>query len=88
MNRTLTAGDARDALQRHVREKTTLARAQYGPRVDYAAMRRMLDDREIVRYPVAIRFDAAPREPGEFAFAAPRSSRPHDGFDLYVVSVR
>ncbi|RMF75546.1 MAG: hypothetical protein D6744_13335 [Planctomycetota bacterium] len=84
MAHKLTADDAREALSGHVRERAELARRRYGPRIDMAALERILDDREIVRYPVALRFDAEPLEPGEFAFAAQRGTHPSEGFDLFV----
>lgn len=84
MGRKLTADDARLALNGHVCERAALARRRYGPHIDVPALMRILEDREIVRYPVTLRFDAAPLQPGEFAFAAQRGARPSEGFDLFV----
>ena len=65
-------------------EKAALARARYGPLIDYCAVLRLLDDRDIVRFPTAVRFEAAPLQAGEFAWAAPAGGRPAEGFILYV----
>ncbi len=44
----------------------------------------MLDDREVVRYPTGLRFDAEPLQAGEFAFAQPLGEHPADGYCLFV----
>jgi hypothetical protein len=75
---------ARLAFQGHLVEKATAARARYGPRIDAGAIRRMLEDRAVVRYPVALHFDAAPLEPHEFAYAHPLGFHSGDGFALFV----
>jgi len=79
-----TVRDGAIALQDHVAAVASLARDRYGPRVDGSAIRRMLEDRDIVRYPVAIVFDDQPLHPGEFAFAEPRGCGPQEGFTLFV----
>lgn len=78
----LTEADGRKALRDHATEKAEFARRKYGGNVDYAAVLSMLDDREIVRYPTRLCFDAGPLEPGEFAYAQPVGSHPRDGFRL------
>ena len=78
----LTEQDGRQSLHDHVVEKAAAARRKYGESLDYDAMLRLLADREVVRYPVAIRFDAEPLQPGEFAYAQPLGDRPSDGFCL------
>ncbi len=80
----LTEEDGRSALRDHVVEKAAQARRKCGGRVDYATILALLDDREIVRYPTRLRFDANPLEPGEFAFAQPLGAHPRDGYCLYV----
>jgi hypothetical protein len=47
-------------------------------------LQQILGDRAFVRYPCEILFDAAPLLPGEFAYPAPRSENPEDGFDIFV----
>jgi len=80
----LTAEDARVALRDHVEEKALAARRRYGGTVDEGAVRRMLEDRSVVRYPTQLRFDAEPLESGEFAHAEPLGRRAVDGFLLFV----
>jgi hypothetical protein len=52
--------------------------------MDADAMLRILDDREIVRYPVGVRFDALELEPGEFANLVALGEHPRQGFCLFV----
>ncbi|MCK4872759.1 MAG: hypothetical protein KAS72_08555 [Phycisphaerales bacterium] len=75
---------AQQALREHVREKAATARIKYGLYIDADAILKMLDDRDVVRYPVGVRFDADPLEPGEFAHAQPLGEHPRDGFCLFV----
>ena len=79
-----TVADGQRALLEHAAGRAWLARQRYGPEIDAAAMERILQDREIVRHPVEVCFDADPLEPGEFAYAAPLGERPHEGFRLFV----
>ena len=80
----LTAEDARRSLREHVAAKGEEIRAKYGPRIGWAELQRILQDPSCVRYPCDIVFDAAPLQPGEFAWPAPKGDRPEDGFTLYV----
>ena len=84
METKLTADDALVALRDHVEEKALAARQRYGGTVDEPVMRRMLEDRSVVRYPTRLQFDAEPLEPGEFAYAHPLSEKADDGFQLFV----
>lgn len=84
MARSLTEQDGRRALQDHILERATAARERHGPRIDRDAIMRVLDDREFVRYPVGIRFDAADLRPGEFAHAMPLGEHPRQGFCLFL----
>src|SRR5262249_21605967 len=81
---TPTPEDARQNLNWHVAAKGREIRLKYGPRLGWAELQAVLNDRECVRYPCEIAFDAAPLEPGEFAFAQPRGLRPEDGFTIFV----
>ena len=65
----LTQEDGYRALQGHIVDKAKLARERYGPSFDAAALRRLLEDRDIVRHPTELVFDAAPLRAGEFAIA-------------------
>jgi len=84
METKLTAKDAQVALRDHVEEKALAARKRYGGTVDENVMRRMLEDRSVVRYPTRLQFDAEPLEPGEFAHARPLGGKADDGFQLFV----
>ncbi len=84
MAQKLTEQDGRRALRDHLLEKAALARQRHGPVIDDAAIMRVLDDRDIVRYPMGIRFDAAGLETGEFAHAMPLGEHPREGFCLFV----
>ena len=84
METKLTAEDAKGALRDHVEEKALAARRRYGGTVDETVLRRMLEDRSVVRYPTRLQFDAGPLEPGEFAYAHPLGGKANDGFQLFV----
>jgi hypothetical protein len=84
MARQLTEHDGRIALRDHITERASLARSRYGPLVDDVAIMRVLEDREIVRYPMGVRFDATPLQKEEFGFAMPMGVHPRDGFCLFI----
>ncbi|MHC4092574.1 MAG: hypothetical protein ACYSVY_20260, partial [Planctomycetota bacterium] len=60
------------------------ARLKYGLSIDADAIRTMLGDREVVRYPTSIEFDAAPLRAPEFAHPQPLGFHPGDGYCLFV----
>ncbi len=66
-----TEEDGYEALRGHLVERALLARERYGPELDLPALRRLLEDRELVRFPVQLRFADEPLMRGEFAHAAP-----------------
>lgn len=80
----LTEQDGRTALREHAEAKAREARLGLGLYVDADAIVRVLDDRAVVRYPVGIRFDAEPLEPGEFAWPMPLGDHPSEGFCLFI----
>jgi hypothetical protein len=84
MSRQLSERDGRIALQDHILARASAARARYGPRIDSAAIMRILNDREVVRYPVGVRFDAAPLQPGEFAHTVALGEHPSRGYCLFI----
>ena len=57
---------------------------KYGPRIGWAQLLQILEDRSCVRYPCEIVFDAGPLEAGEFAHPVAKGEQPQDGFSLYV----
>lgn len=79
-----TAHDGKIALREHAIDKAYAARARFGPTIDLAAIQGIIDDRELIRFPVRIVYDARGLEPGEFAHAQPVGLHPRDGFILYV----
>jgi hypothetical protein len=76
--------EARQSLTAHAAAKGAEIRAKYGPKIDWEAILRILDDRECVRYPCTLVFDAKPLLPGEFAQPLALGERPEDGFALYL----
>jgi hypothetical protein len=80
----LTEHDGRLALRDHALTKADEARLRHGFYVDADVMLRMLDDRALVRYPVGVRFDEAPLEPGEFAWPMPLGDHPAAGYCLFI----
>jgi hypothetical protein len=71
-------------LSAHAAAKGAELRLKYGPHPGWGGLARILQDREFVRYPCDLVFDAAPLRPGEFAYPAPKGARPEEGFILYV----
>jgi hypothetical protein len=84
MDHTPTEDEGRIALRDHAVSRALFARSKHGPAIDAAAILRILDDREIVRYPAGIRYDAADLHPGEFAHAMQLSDHPRQGFCLFI----
>ncbi len=84
MPRHLTERDAQIALKDHLGEKAMSARLAHGMYIDAEAILKMLDDATFVRYPVSIRFDAEPLEPGEFAVPIALGDHPSAGFCLFI----
>ncbi|MSR63914.1 MAG: hypothetical protein EXS08_15925 [Planctomycetes bacterium] len=82
----LTEEDGYEALRGHVVDKALAARRKYGPELDAAAILRLLADREVVRFPTELAFDASLLQDGEFAWAMPKGEHPSDGFTLIVHS--
>ncbi|GJM26859.1 MAG: hypothetical protein DHS20C16_32740 [Phycisphaerae bacterium] len=79
-----TVRDGSVALHDHLITVAATARERYGPEMDFAAIVQILDDREIVRYPVSLAFDDAPLQTGEFAFPEPIGCHPSEGYTLFI----
>lgn len=75
-----------EALKGHVLERALLARQRYGPDIGQPSVERILEDRDIVRFPASIAFGTELLMEGEFAYARPLGDRPADGFELVVHS--
>ena len=84
MAQKLTLNDARESLNAHVTAKGTEIREKYGPIIGWAQLQLILQDRDIVRYPCDLAFEAEPLEPGECAYAHPKGERPEEGFTIYI----
>jgi hypothetical protein len=84
MARTLTTEDVKQTLADHAAAKGSEIFCKYGPRIGWSELLRLLEDRDYVRYPCVIVFDALHLQAGEFAHPLPVGSRPEDGFNLYV----
>ena len=84
MAQKLTLNDARESLTTHVTTKGAEIREKYGPTIGWTQLQQILLDREIVRYPCELAFEAEPLEPGECAYAHGKGERPEDGFTLYI----
>ena len=76
--------DARQSLNVAVAATGSGIYEKYGPRIGWAQLLQILQDRTCTRYPCEIVFDAGPLEAGEFAHPVPRGDRPEDGFSMYV----
>lgn len=57
------------AMKEHASDRGKLIRARYGPEYSLNALFTLIQDREVVRFPADIRFDADLLEPGELAHA-------------------
>jgi hypothetical protein len=80
----LTAEDAKQSLNTHVAAKGAEIFEKYGPVIDWKQLLRILEDRTAVRYPCEVAYDAAPLQPGELAFPAPKGAYPEQGFSIHV----
>jgi hypothetical protein len=80
----LTAEDAKQSLNAHVTAKGVEIFEKYGRVIGWKQLLRVLEDRTAVRYPCEVVFDAAPLQPGELAFPAPKGAYPEDGFRVCV----
>jgi len=84
MNSHPTAQKAQQSLRDHVVTKAMDARQRRGGLIDRAVMMQLLEDRTIVRYPLGIRFDSEPLQPGEFACLESLGEHPSDGFCVFI----
>jgi hypothetical protein len=80
----MDGAEATSAFREHLKAKAAAARLKYGPSIDAEAIRTILGDREVVRYPTSIEFDAAPLHVHEFACPQPLGFHASDGYCLFV----
>ena len=74
----------KQSLSDHIATRTREARVAYGSQIDYAVMQALLKDSRFVRYPVQLKFNAEPLQPGEFAYMQPVGDHPQEGFVLFI----
>ncbi len=79
----INPSEGRRALREHVVERALLARERYGGSIDYPTLLKMLEDRQVVRYPTVLEFSDSALQPGEFAYVAPVGEAPSEGFRLF-----
>jgi hypothetical protein len=84
MSRKLTEEDARRSLRDHLIERAQNARLRHGLLIDADTILKILDSRDVVRYPVGVRFDAEPLQTGEFACLQALGEHPSQGFCLFI----
>ncbi len=77
-----TAEEATRAFHDHLRMKAEDARLRLPDPASEVGLAALLADREIVRYPVEIRFGDPDLEPGEPAALIPLGERPSEGFRI------
>lgn len=65
----LSADHAIDGIRSHAQERGQVIRNRYGPAYTLNGLHTLLQDREIVRYPVRMIFDGEMLQSGEPAFA-------------------
>jgi hypothetical protein len=80
----MDGAEARVRFSEHLKAKAAAARLKYGLHIDAEAIRTMLGDREVVRYPTSIEFDATPLQAHEFACPQPLGFHAGDGYCLFV----
>ena len=84
MARELKTELAKPGLREQVSAQAAEIHIKYGPQIGWDQLRQLLEDRNLVRYPCEIRFDAEPLLPGEFAHPFPRGNNPDEGYIIYV----
>jgi len=80
----INADTARHAFHAHLLDKATAARMKYGLYIDTEMILSMLDDREVVRHPASVVFDAGPLQPHEFAYVQPAGFHASDGYAICI----
>lgn len=76
--------DKRRALSAQVVAEGSALCAKYGPGMPWQTLMSLLQDRAFVRFPCAVRFDAEPLLPGEFAHAMLNGREPEEGYTIIV----
>jgi hypothetical protein len=82
--RSLATQAAAQELSARVASQGAAICRQYGPRLGWSELLRLLEDRTCTPYPCEVRFEAGPLLPGEFAHAVPKGLAPEEGFRIYL----
>jgi hypothetical protein len=79
-----TEADGRIALHEHIRDKAVKARERHPDPRSPEGLSQLLEDREVVRYPLRVCADPAHLEPGDLAYLQQLGEHPSEGFILFV----
>jgi hypothetical protein len=82
----VTTEDARRALLAHAAATGALLGERAGSRVDYPRLLALLQDPDVVRFPVQVVFDSQPLHEYEVAYPLPAADDRTNGFIMYVRS--
>ncbi|MGD2062205.1 MAG: hypothetical protein PVF51_01340 [Nitrospirota bacterium] len=82
----ITAEVARQALLSHAAATGAMLRDRAGGGLDYPRLITLLQDPDVVRFPVHVVFDAQPLQGEELAYPLPVENDPTNGFTMYVHS--
>ncbi len=83
-NEGINEKHASEAFINHLIDKANAARLAYGLYIDNETIMRMLDDRDVVRYPMHIEFDSRQLQGHEFAYPKAIGFHPGDGYCLFL----
>jgi len=84
MARDAIAPSRRQALSVQIAAEGSRVHERYGPSIGWRQLLTLLQDRECVRFPCDLRFDAAPLLPGEFAHALLKGSKREEGYTIHL----
>ncbi len=85
MDNKLTPKDGKQALLHHVVDKAIALREKYVNFIDFAALDKILEDRDFVRYPTCLEFSSKPIGDGFFAVTEPVSDA--DPSQGYIITI-
>ncbi len=80
----ITPEEAKLSLHCHAADKGTEICEKYGPHLGWNALLRLLQDRDVIRYPCEIVFDQSSLLEGEFAHPVQKGKTPAEGFTMYI----
>jgi hypothetical protein len=80
----INAETARQALLAHAAATGAALRERAGGQLDYPRLVALLEDPDVVRFPVQVAFDARPLQGEELAYPLPVEDDPTNGFTMYV----